>query len=138
MVRVFVFLAAVQLVLLVLALISCLSVDRVRAMPRALWVLVILLIPLIGPALYFLFGRPVPPPDEGGPVRRSRPRPSSPDDDPDFLRSMNTEQSRRDRELLAQWERELRERNSEERERNSEEEDQGPSGQPPRPPASGA
>jgi hypothetical protein len=130
MVRLFVFLAAAQLVLLVLALISCLSADRVRAMPRALWVLVILLIPLIGPALYFVFGRPVPPPREGSPVRRSRPRPSSPDDDPDFLRSMNTEQSRRDRELLAQWERELRERNSEE--------DQGPSGQPPRPPASGA
>ena len=35
----------------------------------------------------------------------------------------------RDRELLDQWERELQQRN---------EEDQGPSGQPPRPPASGA
>jgi hypothetical protein len=134
MVRLFVFLAAAQLVLLVLGLISCLSADRVRALPRALWVLVILLIPLIGPVLYFVFGRPVPPPDEGGPVRRGRPRPSAPDDDPDFLRSMDTEQSRRDRELLAQWERELRERNSGE----SEGEDQGPSGQPPRPPASGA
>ena len=124
MVRLFVFLAAVQLVLLVLALISALSADRVRALPRALWVLVILLVPLIGPALYFAFGRPVPPPREGSPVHRSRPRPSSPDDDPDFLRSMNTEQSRRDRELLDRWERELQDRNGE---------DQGP-----RPPASGA
>jgi hypothetical protein len=131
MVRLFVFLAAVQLVLLVLALISCLSADRVRVMPRLLWVLVILLIPLVGPIAYFLFGRPASPPrGGGGPVRRSQPPPSSPDDDPDFLRSMNTEQSRRDRELLAEWERELRNRN--------EEEDQGPSGQPPRPPASGA
>jgi Phospholipase_D-nuclease N-terminal len=124
MVRLFVFLAAVQLVLLILALISSLSADRVRAMPRPLWVLVILVIPLIGPAAYFLFGRPVPPPREGGPVRRSTPRPSSPDDDPEFLRSMNTEQSRRDRELLDRWERELQDRNGE---------DQGP-----RPPASGA
>jgi hypothetical protein len=108
MVRLFIFLAAVQLVLLVLALIGSLSVDRVRTMPRALWVAVILLIPLLGPFAYFVFGRPLPPPQEGGPVRRTRPRPASPDDDPDFLRSMDTELSRRDRELLAQWERELK------------------------------
>ena len=128
MVRLFVFLAAVQLVLVVLALISCLSAEKVRNLPRALWVLVILLIPLIGPLTYFAFGRPTPPPSER-PVRRGQPRPSSPDDDPDFLRKVDTEQSRRDRELLDQWERELQQRN---------EEDQGPSGQPPRPPASEA
>jgi len=113
MVRLFVFLAAVQLVLLVLALIGALSAERVRTLPRALWVVVILLIPLLGPLAYFLFGRPVPPPREGGPVRRTSPRPSSPDDDPDFLRSMDTEQSRRDRELLAQWERDLQNREDE-------------------------
>ncbi|MGA5303063.1 PLD nuclease N-terminal domain-containing protein [Nucisporomicrobium flavum] len=108
MVRMFVFLAAVQLVLLVLALISSLSADRVRTMPRVLWVLVILFVPLAGPLAYFVWGRPLPPPHEGGPVRRRPgPRPASPDDDPDFLRSMDTEQSRRDRELLAQWERDL-------------------------------
>jgi hypothetical protein len=114
MVRLFILLAALQLILFVLALISCLSADRVRAMPRALWVLVILLIPLIGPIAYFLWGRPIAPPEEGGPpVRRTLPRPSSPDDDPDFLRKMNTEQSRRDRELLAQWEKELKNRDDE-------------------------
>jgi hypothetical protein len=107
MVRLFVFLAAVQLVLLVLALIGALSADRVRNMPRALWVLVILVIPLVGPVAYFLWGRPVPPPLEGRPVHRAGARPSSPDDDPDFLRNVDTEQSRRERELLAQWEREL-------------------------------
>jgi hypothetical protein len=107
MVRLFVFLAAVQLVLLVLALIGALSADRVRNMPRALWVLVILVIPLVGPVAYFLWGRPVPPPHEGRPVHRAGSRPSSPDDDPDFLRNVDTEQSRRERELLAQWEREL-------------------------------
>ena len=123
MVRLFVFLAAVQLVLLVLGLISSLSADRVRNMPRWAWVLVILLIPLLGPIAYFLFGRPQPPPTEGGPVRRTAPRPSSPDDDPDFLRSMDIEQSRRDRELMDQWERDLQD----------EGEEKGP-----RPPASGA
>jgi hypothetical protein len=106
MVRLFVFLAAAQLVLLVLALISALSAPRVRNLPRALWVLVILVIPLLGPLAYFMSGRPKAPPREQGPVLR-RPRPAAPDDDPDFLRSVDTEQSRRDRELLAQWERDL-------------------------------
>lgn len=108
MVRLFIFLAAVQLVLFVLALISCLSADRVRNAPRLAWVLLIVLVPLIGPVAYFAWGRPLPPPHEGGPVRRAAPPPASPDDDPEFLRSMDTEQSRRDRELLAQWEKELR------------------------------
>jgi hypothetical protein len=124
MVRLFVFLAAVQLVLMVLALISALSADRVRAMPRLLWVLVILLIPLLGPLAYFLLGRPLPPAHEGSPVRRPQPRPSSPDDDPDFLRSMDTEQSRRDRELMDRLEQDLQDRDGEEK--------------GPRPPASGA
>ncbi|GIF03037.1 PLDc N-terminal domain-containing protein [Actinoplanes siamensis] len=102
MVRLFILLAAVALVLLILALIACLSAERVRGMPRLLWVLVVLLLPLAGPIAYFLWGRP------SGAARRPAARPSAPDDDPDFLRSMDTEQSRRDRELLARWERELR------------------------------
>jgi phospholipase D-like protein len=108
MVRLFILLAAAQLVLLVLALIGCLSADRVRALPRLLWVVLIIVVPLFGPIAYFGWGRPLPPPHEGSPLRRGTPRPSSPDDDPDFLRRMNSEQSRRDRELLAQWENELR------------------------------
>ena len=103
----FVFLAAVQLVLFVLALIGSLSADRVRTMPRILWVLVIVVLPLIGPIAYFLWGRPLSPPREGRPLRR-QPRPSSPDDDPDFLRAVDSEQARRDRDMLAQWEREMR------------------------------
>ncbi len=106
MVRLFVFLAAVELVLVVLALISVLSVDRVRNLPRFLWVLVIFVIPILGAITYFLTGRPMTAPVEGAP-RRAAPPPSSPDDDADFLRKVDTEQSRRDRELLAQWEREL-------------------------------
>jgi hypothetical protein len=134
MVRLFVILAAVQLVLLVLALISCLSADRVRAMPRALWVLVILLIPLLGPIAWYLFGRPLPPPVEGGRARRG---PSSPDDDPDFLRSIRIEQTRRDRELLDRWERELQDRQDRrpEEDHPRQDEEDGPAS---RPPASGA
>lgn len=124
MVRLFVFLAAVQLVLLVLGLISCLSAARVRNLPRFLWVVIILLVPLIGAVAYFVFGRPVQPPRGDGPIRRIQPRPSSPDDDPDFLRSMNTERTRRERELLDKWEKELQDRDGEEK--------------GPRPPAPGA
>jgi hypothetical protein len=107
MVRLFVLLAAVQLVLMTLALIGALSADRVRALPRWLWVLVILLIPLLGPLAYFGWGRPVPKTRKGRPSGRRAARPAAPDDDPEFLRSVDSEQSRRDRELLAQWEREL-------------------------------
>jgi hypothetical protein len=107
MVRLFIFLAAVQLVLLVLALISSLSAPRVRSLPRAVWVLIILFVPVLGPIAYFVWGRPVAAPREKGPVLRSKPRPAAPDDDADFLRSVDTEQSRRDREMLAQWERDL-------------------------------
>jgi hypothetical protein len=114
MVRLFIFLAAVQLVLFVLALISVLSADRVRGAPRAVWVLLIVLVPLVGPIAYFLWGRSRSAPQEGTPVRRERRRPSSPDDDPDFLRSMNSEQSRRDRELLDQWEKEFKNNNHDE------------------------
>jgi hypothetical protein len=111
MVRLFIFLAAVQLVLFVLALISVLSAERVRNAPRVVWVLLILLIPLLGPISYFLWGRPQAAPREGAPIRRTKARPSSPDDDPEFLRSMDTEQSRRDRETLAQWEKDFNNNN---------------------------
>ncbi|MEV6349377.1 PLD nuclease N-terminal domain-containing protein [Actinoplanes sp. NPDC051851] len=104
MVRLFILLAAAELVLLILALIGSLSAERVRNLPRALWVLIVVLVPLAGPIAYYLWGRPV----DRATHRSTHHRPSSPDDDPDFLRSMDSEQSRRDRELLAQWERDLR------------------------------
>jgi hypothetical protein len=110
MVRLFILLAAAQLILFVLALISCLSADHVRNAPRLIWVLLIALVPLAGPLAYFWWGRPPSPPSAGNAPQRGGPRPASPDDDPDFLRSVDSEQSRRERELLAQWERELRKR----------------------------
>jgi hypothetical protein len=106
MVRVFVFLAAVQLILVVLALISALSADRVRGMPRALWVAVILLVPLLGPLAYAVAGRPVS--RSGGAPARAPGRPSAPDDDPEFLKTLDPNRSRRDRELFEKWERDIK------------------------------
>jgi hypothetical protein len=107
MVRVFVFLAAAQLVLVVLALISCLSAERVRGLPRSLWLPVILLLPVVGATAYLLVGRP----GSGAAGRlasatTARP-PASPDDDPDFLQTLNADTSRRERELFERWEQDL-------------------------------
>jgi hypothetical protein len=107
MVRVFIFIAAVQLVLVVLALISALSAERVRALPRAVWVLIIIVVPLLGPISYLAVGRPRTA-RHSGPAGTAPGRPAAPDDDPDFLRSLNAEQARRERELLAELERQLR------------------------------
>lgn len=140
MVRVFVFLAAVQVVLVVLALISCLSAERsrIRGLPRALWVLVILLLPLIGPVAWFFAGRPVGPapgpggwPGATGPGPGPRRGPSAPDDDPDFLNSLDAEQARQDRELFRKWEDDLRRRENERRDPPN---DEGPPDETPRTP----
>ena len=70
-----------------IAMISCLSAQAgtVRGLPRGLWVVLILFVPLIGPVLYFAFGRP----QRGGGSHAGLPpapsRPIAPDDDPDFL-----------------------------------------------------
>ena len=51
--------------------------DRTRTLPRWLWLVAIVALPVLGPVGWFALGRPVPP------VRRP---PIAPDDDPDFLR----------------------------------------------------
>lgn len=77
--------------LLAVALISALSAEpgEVRGLPRGLWVVMILLLPLVGPVLYLSFGRPVR--RAGGELRRASspaPRTVAPDDDPEFLRRL--------------------------------------------------
>ncbi|MBE1487636.1 PLD nuclease N-terminal domain-containing protein [Plantactinospora soyae] len=134
MVRLYAILAIGQLILAVVALISCLSAesDEIRALPRFAWVLIILFIPLIGSVAWFVAGRPVPAthpagggrPGGGAATGRDRQRPLAPDDDPEFLRSLDSERSKQDRELLERWEQDLRRREDELR--------HGDSGDPPR------
>jgi hypothetical protein len=76
------------LVLTIYALVECIQTEpsRQRNLPKALWLLLILVLPLIGPIAWFLTGRP-------GPAGRGRgtnrpPYPRGPDDDPDFLRNL--------------------------------------------------
>jgi hypothetical protein len=127
MARLYVLLFLVQIVLAVLALISCLSAEEgeIRALPRLIWVLIILFFPLIGSIAWFLAGRPA---REGAPGGR-RPagghepkRPAAPDDDPEFLKSLEAGKSQQDRELFEQWEEDLRRREDELRRRDTGEE----------------
>src|SRR5215470_11614157 len=96
-----------ELLLAVLALISCLSAyeGELRALPKAVWVIIILLFPLVGSIVYFVAGRPLPEnaakpgawrPGNGFP-EAERPRQLAPDDDPAFLKAIDA-QTRRDDE----------------------------------------
>jgi hypothetical protein len=69
------------------AAIDCLRSDdaEIRGLPKPLWLLVIVAFPLFGGVLYILLGRQ---PAPGSPTSR-RLRTVAPDDDPDFLRSLD-------------------------------------------------
>ena len=67
-------------------------VARVRLLSKATWSLAVL-IPLLGPAWWFLQGRtPLP----SGSVAKPEPRPLAPDDDPEFLRRLRDRNRRPD------------------------------------------
>jgi len=106
-------LGLVWLVLAVYSIIDCLQrpTDRVRALPKTVWVLVIVLLPLGGALCYLLIGR-APNSASPAPIPRSNPAPMGPDDDEDFLRQVRQRaQEQRDEyrrqqldKKLDQWE----------------------------------
>jgi hypothetical protein len=117
MARLFALVLLAHTVLAVGTLISCLSAesDEIRGLPRLAWVPVILLVPLVGPIAWFMAGRRVPDGTAdrwpfGKAIPGSPRRPVAPDDDPDFLRSLDTTRSKEDRDLFEQWEKDLRRR----------------------------
>ncbi|MGC4855879.1 PLD nuclease N-terminal domain-containing protein [Micromonospora sp. DT4] len=128
MARLYVLLFLAQIVLAVCALISCLSAEegQIRALPRIAWVLIILFFPLVGSIAWFVAGRepgtasrPVWPSGMGTAERRPR-RPLAPDDDPEFLRSMQDRAKQQDTELFRRWEEDLRRREDDLRRRDGE------------------
>ena len=60
--------------------------TQVRVLPKFVWVLLCLFVPLIGGLLYITVGRPIDG-DSGQGAKISRPK--APDDDPDFLRDLS-------------------------------------------------
>jgi hypothetical protein len=79
-----------SIALTVYAVVDCVQTDeqRIRNLPKLLWLLLILLFPLVGPIAWFIAGRP----QRGSAGDRGRthrpPPPRGPDDDPDFLRRL--------------------------------------------------
>jgi hypothetical protein len=123
MARVYMLLFALEILLAVLALISCLSAyeGELRALPKAVWVIIILLFPLVGSIVYFVAGRPLPEnaakpgawrPGNGFP-EAERPRQLAPDDDPAFLKAIDAQTRRADEDMLRRWEEDLRRREDE-------------------------
>ena len=88
MVRVLPF--VVELVLVVYCLIDLWQADsaRVRLLPKALWALVIVVLPLFGGVAWLLAGRPQAMGRGGGRGAGGPSSPRGPDDDPDFLRGL--------------------------------------------------
>lgn len=76
MARVLVGAVIVAVVITVFSVVDCAFTERrqIRALPRWVWLLLILVVPLAGAALWLVIGR-----------QRSGGRPIGPDDDPGFL-----------------------------------------------------
>jgi hypothetical protein len=120
MIRLYSLFVLIDLALLVIALIDCLSAEefQIRALPRIAWVFIILLFSPIGAIAWFVAGRPARGvklsngstwrPGSGFP-EKERPRSTAPDDDPEFLRSLRKD----DEELMRRWEADLRRREDE-------------------------
>ncbi|OMH26984.1 hypothetical protein BKD30_04375 [Tersicoccus phoenicis] len=84
---------AVLAVATIYTLVDCVRSDRaqIRALPRVVWFVLILVVPVFGVVLWFLFGRPQAIPEAAPAVR-----PLAPDDDPRFLSDL-AERQRRER-----------------------------------------
>ncbi|MFI6078359.1 PLD nuclease N-terminal domain-containing protein [Actinoplanes sp. NPDC051343] len=128
MIRLYSMFFLIDLALMVVALIDCLSVEEyaIRALPRVAWVFLILLFSPIGGIAWFIAGRPARPvrlssgevwrPGSGFPESQRPRRSVAPDDDPEFLRGLAASR-KQDETLLKDWEADLRRREEELRRR---------------------
>jgi hypothetical protein len=83
--------AVAVLAIYVYGLVDVIRTDATltRGFSKPTWIIIVVFLPLIGAALWFLIGRP----RYDAPVQQTYSHPTAPDDDPDFLR--NLEQRRR-------------------------------------------
>jgi hypothetical protein len=114
---------AIELALVVFCLIDCVQSDerRIRNLPKWAWVVLIILLPIVGAIAWLVVGRPTragagreaprPPGKTTGLPTYERPpwRPTAPDDDPEFLRSLKKPNSEHE-DLLRKWEEDLKRR----------------------------
>lgn len=88
------FLIAAAVLIYTLVDIALIDRSRVKGMPKILWALIVVVLPIIGAVLWFFLGRERLSERGGGSVR---PGPRAPDDDPDFLRKLSREQAQEER-----------------------------------------
>ncbi|NYI05784.1 PLD nuclease N-terminal domain-containing protein [Allostreptomyces psammosilenae] len=90
--------------------------EEVRGLPKIVWVFLILLFSIPGAAAWFIAGRPRAARPAGAAgfggglgrgSRGHRPAPLAPDDDPEFLASLNKRVSSEEQDLLRRWEEDL-------------------------------
>lgn len=100
MLRVLMFL--VPLALSVYAFIDCISTkeDDIRHLPKPLWAILVLLFPLVGSISWLIAGKKRSPAAEGWSGVRDRRRERrqwvAPDDNPEFLKSLDEDDDKRD------------------------------------------
>jgi hypothetical protein len=111
-------LVLVELAMLVYCLIDCIQSPstQVRNLPKVVWVLLIVVLPLVGGIAWLVAGRPLASATRQVPWPSTRTagfpedeRPRGPDDDPAFLSRIDRPDTKHE-ELLSQWEADLRER----------------------------
>ena len=99
--RLLLFAAILGVAVIIYALVDCVMSRKheIRSISKTAWFITILILPIIGAGMWFLFGRPR---SEGpsGPRRPAPRRPTAPDDDPAFLQNLEAQrwQQSRDQE----------------------------------------
>jgi len=96
LVRYLPFLVAAAVLIYTVVDIALIEPSRVKGLPKVVWVLIVLVLPVIGAVLWFLLGRErLADRRPGGSAVRRAPR--APDDDPDFLRKLGRESEQDER-----------------------------------------
>ena len=95
-------LAPIIVLLMIFAVvdIAVIERDRIRALPRGLWIAIAIILPVVGPVLWFFVGRLRKGEGMAPSAAASAPRrlgPIAPDDDPDFLGRLHREQEQEER-----------------------------------------
>ena len=111
--RLLLLLVILGIAVIVYALFDCIMsrAESVRSISKPAWFFTILLVPLLGAGLWFLFGRPG---REDRPSQRQMRGPTAPDDDPQFLRNLEVRRRQEARDA------EQRKREAEKRARDAE------------------